>query len=48
MKLVVIGMIAIILQQKVWICLFGSVELTKNADIDKYGYFGYGIEFDKK
>ena len=27
--------------------LFGSVELTKNADIDKYGYFGYGIGFDR-
>ena len=26
-------------------CLFGSVKLTKNADIDKYGYFGYGIAF---
>ena len=26
-------------------CLFGSVKLTKNADIDKYGYFGYGIGF---
>ena len=24
-------------------CLFGSVKLTKNADIDKYRYFGYGI-----
>ena len=24
-------------------CLFGSVQLTKNADIDKYGYSGYGI-----
>ena len=29
-------------------CLFGSVELTKNADIDKYGYFGYGIGFDRQ
>ena len=27
-------------------CLFGAVTLTKNADIDKYGYFGYGIGFD--
>ena len=26
--------------------LFGAVKLTKNADIDKYGYSGYGIEFD--
>ena len=29
-------------------CLFGSVKLTKNADIDKYGYSGYGIGFDRK
>ena len=27
-------------------CLFGT--LTKNADIDKYGYSGYGIGFDRK
>ena len=29
-------------------CLFGSVILTKNADIDKYGYPGYGIGFDSR
>ena len=29
-------------------CLFGAVTLTKNADIDKYKYSGYGIEFDKR
>ena len=29
-------------------CLFGAVTLTKNADIDKYGYSGYGISFDRK
>ena len=29
-------------------CLFGSVKLTKNTNIDKYGYSGYGIEFDRK
>ena len=29
-------------------CLFGSVRLTKNADISKYGYFGYDIGFDRK
>ena len=29
-------------------CLFGSVKLTKNADINKYGYSGYGIGFDRK
>ena len=28
-------------------CLFGAVTLTKNADIDKYEYRGYGIGFDK-
>ena len=27
-------------------CLFGAVSLTKNADIDRCGYSGYGIEFD--
>ena len=27
-------------------CLFGSVKLTKNADLDKYKYSGYGIGFD--
>ena len=27
-------------------CLFGVVKLTKNADIDKYKYSGYGIGFD--
>ena len=26
--------------------LFGAVTLTKNANIDKYGYSGYGIGFD--
>ena len=29
-------------------CLFGTVTLTKNADIDKYGYSGYGIGFDRR
>ena len=27
-------------------CLFGAVTLTKNTDVDKYGYSGYGIGFD--
>ena len=27
-------------------CLFGSVKLTKNADLDKYRYIGYGMGFD--
>ena len=27
-------------------CLFGAVTLTKNADIEKNGYSGYGIGFD--
>ena len=29
-------------------CLFGAVTLIKNADIDKHGYSGYGIGFDRK
>ena len=28
-------------------CLFGRVNLTKNADIEKYKYSGYGIGFDR-
>ena len=27
-------------------CLFGSVKLTKSADLDKYKYNGYSIGFD--
>ena len=27
-------------------CLFRSVKLTKNADLDKYKYSGYGTGFD--
>ena len=27
--------------------MFGAVILTKNADINKYKYSGYGIEFDR-
>ena len=29
-------------------CLCGAVTLTKNADIDEYGYSGYGIGFDRR
>ena len=29
-------------------CLFGAVTLTKNADIEKYGYSGYGTGFDRR
>ena len=29
-------------------CLFGAVTLTKNADINKYRYSGYGIGFERK
>ena len=29
-------------------CLFGAAALTKNADIDKYGYSKYGIGFDRR
>ena len=46
MKLVVIIIISIILHQK--ICLFGSVKLTKNADINKHKYSGYGTGFGRK
>ena len=29
-------------------CLLGEVTLTKNADIEKYKYWGYGIGFDRR
>ena len=29
-------------------CLLGAVSLTKNADIDRYKYCGYGTGFDRK
>ena len=29
-------------------CLFGAVNLIKNADFDKYRYSGYGIGFDRR
>ena len=29
-------------------CLFGAVTLTKNADIEKCAYSGYGIRFHRK
>ena len=29
-------------------CLFQSVKLTKNTDLDKYKYSGYGIRFDSR
>ena len=29
-------------------CLFDAVTLTKNADIEKYKYSGYGIGFDRR
>ena len=29
-------------------CLFGAVTLSKNTDIDKYGYSGYEIGFDRR
>ena len=28
-------------------CLFGAVSLIENADIDRYGYSGYGTGFDR-
>ena len=29
-------------------CLFGSVKLIKNTNIDKHGYSGYGIGFNRR
>ena len=29
-------------------CLFGAVASTRNADIEIYGYSGYGIGFDRR
>ena len=29
-------------------CLFGAVTLTKNADIDNYGYSGFGNGFHRR
>ena len=29
-------------------CLFGAVTLTKNVDIEKHTYSGYGIGFDRR
>ena len=29
-------------------CLFDAVTLTKNANIEKYKYSGYGIGFDRR
>ena len=29
-------------------CLFSAASLTKNFDINKYKYSGYGIGFDRK
>ena len=29
-------------------CLFGSVKLTKNADLDKFKYTGYGKRFGSR
>ena len=29
-------------------CSFGAVTLTKNADIEKYRYSGFGIGFDRR
>ena len=28
--------------------LFGAVSLTKNADVRKYKYSGYGLAFDRR
>ena len=29
-------------------CLFGGIKITKNSDMNKYKYSGYGIGFDSK
>ena len=29
-------------------CLLGAVTLTRNADIDKYGYSGYEVGFNRR
>ena len=29
-------------------CLFDAVTLTKTTDIERYGYSGYGIGFDRR
>ena len=29
-------------------CLFGGVSLTKNADVDRYKYSGYGTGFERR
>ena len=29
-------------------CLFGAGTLTKSADIEKHGYFDYGIGFNRR
>ena len=29
-------------------CLFGCIELAKNADPDKHAYTGYGVGFDSR
>ena len=45
MNLVLLVLTIMILHKKN--CLFGAVTLTKNPDIDKYGYCGYEIGFDR-
>ena len=29
-------------------CLFGAMKLTKNDDLDKYGYSDCGLEFNAR
>ena len=29
-------------------CLLGAIKITKNSDVDKYKYSGYGIGFDSR
>ena len=37
-----------LVQLALTLMIFDAVTLTKNADIDKYGYSGYGIGFDRR
>ena len=46
LHLVLLALTIMILNRKK--CLSGAVTLTKNAVIDKYGYSGYGIGFDRR
>ena len=46
MNLVLLVLAVVILHTKN--CLFGAVTLTNNTYIEKYGYSGFGIGFDRR